>query len=49
MPLIQIESRRNEAVMSVPYGDQQAQLDLPGLCNKMAEMNVSKSKEKIQD
>ena len=49
MLLIQIQSRRNEAVMSVPYDDQQAKLDLLMLYNKMAEVNVSKSKEKIQD
>jgi len=36
-------------VMSVPYEDQQAKLDLPMLYNKMAEMNVIKSKQKIQD
>jgi hypothetical protein len=49
MLLIQIKSRRNEAVTSVPYGDQQAQLDLLMLYNRMAEMNVSTSKEEIQD
>jgi hypothetical protein len=49
MLLIQIQSRRNEAVMSVSYEDQQAKLDLLMLYNKMTELNGSKSKEKIQD
>ena len=49
MLLIQIQSRRNEAIMSVPYEDQQAKFDLLVLYSKMAEMNGSKSKEKIQD
>jgi len=49
MPLIQIKRRWNEAIMSVPYEDQQAQLDLLVLYNNTTEMSVSKSKEKIQD
>jgi hypothetical protein len=35
--------------MRVPYEDRQAKLDLLMLYSKMAEMNVSKPKEKAQD